>query len=74
MAKLKIYRIDGQDGPRLVRAATVTQAIAHVAKATLEGRLATQDDLFDAGKAGVEIEVAGAEAPMTVGEAIEVVG
>ncbi len=68
MAKLKIYRVDGQEGPRLVRAPTVTQAIAHVAKATLEGRLASQDDLFEAGKAGVEIETAGAEAPAAVEE------
>jgi hypothetical protein len=62
MAKTRIYRVDGQDGPRLVEAATVTGAVAHVAKKTITARLATQHDLFDAGKLGVEIEVAGAEA------------
>lgn len=66
-AKTRIYVVEGQDGPRLVDAVTTTAAVAHVAKKTIKARLATQRDLFDAAKAGVEIEVAGAE-PAASGE------
>ena len=59
MAATRIYRIDGQDGPRLVEAKTLAGALAHVAKATLEGRVATQLDLYEAGKAGAVVEKAG---------------
>lgn len=58
-AKTRIYRVDGPDRVRLVEAATVNGAVAHVAKSIIKASLATQQDLYEAGKAGVEVEVVG---------------
>lgn len=46
---------------RLVRAGNQAQALRHVAKASFEVRVATQDDLVSALSTGATVEEAGAE-------------
>lgn len=41
---------------RLIRAAVVSQAIAHAAKQEFEAHVATQDELVDSLNAGIAIE------------------
>ena len=45
--------------PHLVRALTVTGAVAHVASNTIKGRVASQDDLLTLRDEGVPVETAG---------------
>lgn len=61
-AAKRIYRVDGQDGPRLVEAKTSVAALNYVASTTLTVRLASQLDLYEAGKNGAEVEDAHAAA------------
>lgn len=52
----RIYQVSNGDKVHLVRASTTAQAIASVASKTFEVRVASQDDLIAAIKAGVEVE------------------
>lgn len=65
MSAKRIYAtIDTNGARKLINATTLHQAVAHHAKATISGRVATQEDLITLTKAGVEAEEAGA-APTT---------
>lgn len=52
MKKTNIYNVNGL----LVRAVNRPQAVSYVARKTFQVSLASQDDLFQAGRDGLEIE------------------
>ena len=57
MAQQRIYLVGTPDGKvRLIKATVRQQAVAHVANTLLTVRVASQDDLVTALKAGIEIE------------------
>jgi len=56
MAITRIYLVKHKDEVHLVRAGTTAQAIANVAKEAFEVRVASQDDLIEAIKQGVEVK------------------
>lgn len=61
--KTRIYKVNQPDGTfALVEAASSRGAISHVVGKFFKAELATQHELVDAVKNGVEIETAGAEA------------
>lgn len=51
----------GEGTPRLIEAPNPAQAARHVVRTTLSIDMASQRDLIDAMKAGVEVETAAAE-------------
>lgn len=62
MATQRIYLVGTPDNKiRLVKAGLRSQALSHVANSMLTIRVASQDDLVDALKNGVEVE--GARSP-----------
>ena len=62
MATQRIYLVGTPDNKiRLVKAGVRSQALSHVANSMLTIRVASQDDLVDALKNGVEVE--GARSP-----------
>lgn len=69
MAASRIYTVAHNDtgNAYLVRAASQAQALAHVARSQYSTRVATQDDIVDAMRAGVAVEDAGKE-PQPKGE------
>jgi len=60
MAQTRIYSVTGKT-TRLVRAASQSQALRHVAQSEFGIRVATQDDIVASMQAGSVIEVAGEE-------------
>jgi hypothetical protein len=57
----RIYLITTPTGKRLVDAANKTQAVNHVAKATITATVASQSELVKLTKDGIEVETAGSE-------------
>lgn len=55
----RIYTVTHGEEQHLVRATTRNQAVSHVARNTMEVRVATQTDLETLLPAGVQVEVAG---------------
>ena len=57
MAQQRIYLVGTPDNKvRLIKASVRQQAVSHVANSLLTVRVASQDDLVNALKAGIEIE------------------
>jgi len=57
MAQQRIYLVGTPDNKvRLIKASVRQQAVSHVANSLLTVRVASQDDLVKALKAGIEIE------------------
>ena len=56
----RIYVVVSGDTKRLVRASNKSQAVHHVARATITAEVADQDTLLELSKIA-EVEVAGAE-------------
>lgn len=55
----RIYLVNGPTGTRLVKAATPSQAITHVARSAFSAKVPSQDDLVDAVTSGVKVETYG---------------
>lgn len=64
MSNSRIYAVFNSgdvEAQALIRASTRAQAIAHYSRRNLVVQVASQDDLVDAVKAGIDVEVAGGE-------------
>ncbi|CAB4134617.1 hypothetical protein UFOVP274_2 [uncultured Caudovirales phage] len=54
---MRVYKVGHKDGSvRLVRAAMKNQAVAHAAQSDYTVQVASQDDLIELTKKGVEVE------------------
>jgi hypothetical protein len=67
MATQRIYLVGTPDNKiRLVKAGVRSQALSHVANSMLTIRVASQDDLVEALKGGVEVENARSQDQMEI--------
>lgn len=67
----RIYKVETPNGARLVRAQNRVQAVNHVARATIKGEVASQDDLIELVGAGVKVEDVGDEEAAPAGDGVE---
>lgn len=63
MTATRIYRVTGPDRNVLIRAQSKAQAIRYVAELTMTADVATQDELVELSKAGVDVQDASVPPP-----------